>query len=121
MHRKTVVPTHVMKDPDNLTGDMSLSITTAPTSIEYIDRALLTIVCTGTPTGTIEVQCSNNYNEMSKVGTWFALDLSLTQPTGSPETYIIEMTQTAIRHLRVTYTASSGSGTMTATISGKES
>jgi hypothetical protein len=102
--------------------DLSANATSSVTVIENLDRALLHIKCTGTPTGTVAVQGSVDYDSQSpNAASWFDLPLNLDALAGSAQDYVIDILETAIRALRINYTSTSGTGSMTATISAKES
>lgn len=105
---------------------MAGSFQSAPVSTERFDRIMLEIICTGTPTGTVSLQVSNdflpvNQQQIVSSANWNDIPLSLTALTGGPETYIIDMVETAGPWLRINYVQSGGTGTMNAVITAKES
>lgn len=104
-------------EPYKLVDAVSLasSFVSSPTSVKYLDRTLLQIVCTGAPVGTVTVQASVDGTN------WFDMPLGLVALTGSPQRYFIDISQSAIIQIRINYVATSGSGTMTAIVSAKES
>lgn len=95
----------------NMAGDLVSSVL----PLQFEDNIALQLVWTGTPTGTLEVQAS-----MDQV-TWTAIpfDPAIIQPAGSASACFIDMNQVATPFLRVTYTAGSGSGTLTVKACGK--
>lgn len=91
-------------------------ITSNPTNIENHDNVGLQIAWTGTPVGLLEVLCSIDGK------TYFALtfDPELTQPAGAAGGYLINLNQLPFTWLKIQYTNASGSGALTAFISGKD-
>jgi hypothetical protein len=97
------------------TTSLAASFTSEATSIKRFDRCLLQIVCAGTPAGTLTVQGSADNI------TFVELPLSLTVLAGSAQNYFVDIQQTAIAWLRLKYVRTSGTGTIAATITAKES
>lgn len=106
-------------------GDMSGNLTSIPTNVEFLDNIALQLNFTGTPTGTFAVEVSIDYDQDSlgnilNAGNWIPLTLSpAPAATGSGASIFIELNQTPARWLRVTYTATSGVGSLDALISAK--
>lgn len=101
---------------------LGASFQTSATSLQYLDRALLTILCTGSPTGTVSVQISNNYNVNNpSAADWFDMPISLNALTGSAQNYVVEISETAAPWIRISFSYTSGSGSMTAVVTAKES
>jgi hypothetical protein len=102
---------------------LGASFTSAPTVVENLDRVALDIQCTGAPVGDVVVQGSVNYDAAKPAAqsTWFDLPLGLTSLSAAPQDYTIDMQETALRALRIDYRRTSGTGAMSAWISGKES
>lgn len=74
------------------------------------DNAGIEVAWTGTPTGTLTVQCSNS-------GTAFyalTFNPTLTQPAGSGGGYLIDLNQLPFKYVMLQYTNSGGSGTISA-------
>ncbi len=102
---------------------MGATITASPTNVEFLDNIGLQIVWTSAnAVGTITVEGSNNYVPNRAAGSWFALSFSpvLTQPASNNGDYGVSINQFPWSWLRVVYTRSSGTGTMTVTLSAKE-
>jgi len=106
-------------------GDLSTNFTSKPTMISTVDRVMLVINVTGTPTGVLSVQASIDYapatSSKPNTGTWFNMPLSLTALAGAAQDYVIDMAATSINALRLNYVSTSGAGNITANIFGKES
>lgn len=96
-------------------GTMAGDLTSTVVPIQWEDNIAVQLVWTGTPTGTLAVQVS-----MDEV-TWTAIpfDPVITQPAGSSGACFICLNQLASPFLRVIYTRSSGTGTLTAKACGK--
>ncbi len=106
-------------------GDMSGSLTSDVTIIQKISYISYSLVFTGTPTGTFNVQVSNDYSQnadgtVKNAGNWVSLVLSATTTaTGSAGTGFIDIDGCAAYAMRLIYTVGSGSGTLNATVAGK--
>ena len=113
---------------------MASNITSAVTEIRYFGGIGLQFdITSGTPTGTLTVQVSANYNEdingnVINVGNWVNVDLTSVNPQGSayiqiaagqPVDTYISMFPLAAPWLRVVYSATSGSGVLQGFITGK--
>jgi hypothetical protein len=73
---------------------------------------------TGTPTGVIKIQVSND-PELSATATWVDLTVTLsTQPAGSAGNFAVDLTL-GYRSIRFVYTKTSGTGSMTVAVIGK--
>lgn len=76
----------------------------------------LDIRFTGTMTGTLAVQCSND----GIVFTSLTFSPALSQPAGSSLNYLIDLNQVPFYYLQVVYTNASGSGTLTSILTSKD-
>lgn len=81
-----------------------------------LDNIGLDVVFTGTPTGTLTVNCSID----GVVFTSLTFNPVLTQPSGGNLRYLISLNQLPYPYLQVSYTNSSGSGTLQVNLSGKD-
>ncbi len=112
---------------------MGASITSSPTILQSLTKISYAVVWSAgsTPIGTVALQVSNDYSldasgTVKNAGTWTTLPLSddtgavvLSLPvTGNSGSLFIEV-ETSGYATRVVYTRGSGSGTMSATITGK--
>ena len=94
-------------------GDMSSDVTSSSTNILHMDRVGYQLSWSGTPTGTFSVEVSNDES------VWVPLTLSASvAAAGSADDAFIDC-ETAAKFIRFKYTASSGSGTLQAHITGK--
>lgn len=84
--------------------------------IANLDNQGLEITWTGTPTGTIEVFCSESGIN------FYALTFSpvLAQPAGSASGYLVNLNQVPWRYVYVKYTNASGSGSLTVYLGSKD-
>jgi len=105
---------------------MTTNRTSTPVHIQYTDNVGIQFVWTGSPTGTFGVDVSNtatlNQDGTISGGTWTSLVLlspNTPQATGSAGNGYIDLSQLSAAFVRATYTYSSGSGTLTATLTAK--
>ena len=104
-------------------ADMSSTITGPPTIIDNIPGLSYDISWTGTPTGVFTVQVSNTYTQnpdgtAANAGNWTTLpqaSFSGTYPTpsGSASNGFLDIVGTEAYAVRLIYTPSSGSGSLT--------
>lgn len=94
-------------------GDMSGNITSRSQNVQFLDFVSVQIDITGSPVGSLDVQVSQNNS------TWVSLPLSPT-PDVSKTPIVIEITEEICPYIRIVYTATSGSGTMTALITARQ-
>lgn len=102
---------------------MATSITGPATNINQLPGISYDLVWTGTPVGTFQVQVSNTYQQDSQgnqlaVGHWETLPTSsftgtYPVPAGSSGSGFLDVVGTEAAWVRLTYTASSGTGTLT--------
>lgn len=95
-------------------GDMSGNLVSAVTDIRWLDNIVMYLAFTGTPEGSFSVEVSPDQV------TWYALDL-VPAPiaTGVAGGHRIELNQLSDPYIRASYTATSGTGSLTVTIAGK--
>lgn len=112
---------------------VAANFTGNPFSIEGYDRCSYEIIITGTLTGSVTVEASNDFvpnqpqpfpiyslNPQINPANWYMLPLGLTPPAGAGYTYLIDFTQTGIPWLRTNFVWVSGAGTITTVITAKE-
>lgn len=100
-----------------MTGTTTLTSTPNPILVENADNFGLQIRWTGTPVGTISLNCSNDGIN------WDALTFtspSLGQPNGSSGGYSVSINQLPWKYFQVSYTNASGSGILNVTMEGKD-
>ena len=94
-------------------GDMSTSsITSATTNVQYLDNVAVQCNFTGSPVGVFDLQVSIDNVNFAPLG------LNIAASNGSP--IVINANQLSAPYVRLTYTKTSGTGTLNAFISGKE-
>lgn len=104
-------------------GDMSADITGPATIIQRLPGISYDLAWTGTPTGTFLIQVSNTYAQnadgsVANAGNWSDLPSSafvgtIPAPAGSSGTGFIDVMGTEAYAVRIKYTYSSGSGSLT--------
>lgn len=96
---------------------LGASFDSVATSIQQLDRVGISITTTGTPTGTVSIQGS-----VDKIK-WFDMtfDTAIAPLAGSPNDYFFDIEATALSWIRIDYARTSGTGTMSAYITAKES
>lgn len=119
-------------------GDMSqASLTSTVTNIQFLDDIGCQFSWTGSPVGTIAIQVSADYAQdgmsppnVTNAGHWipltftywngsaFVTDTSIPTSVGSP--VYIDLAFLSAPWIRAVYTKTSGSGTLTASITAKE-
>ena len=113
---------------------MSGSLTSAVTDIQFLDDVGYQFDFTGSPTGTFSVEVSANYSQdyngnVQNAGTWIPLTLTYwngsafvtgtTIPTSVGTPIYLDLALLSAPYIKAIYTAGSGSGTLTATITAK--
>ncbi len=99
---------------------MTGNLTSAVTSIQYLDNVGVQFNFTGTPTGSFAVQVSADYDQdqygnVVNAGNWISLSLSPSpSAAGSASSIYIDMTQLSAPWIRSTYT-STATGVQTIT------
>lgn len=96
----------------NATGTMSGTnvIYTNVVDVSRMDNIGIEVAWTGTPTGTIEVLCSNSGKNFDAL----TFNPVLAQPAGAAGGYLINLNQLPFRYVMLRYTNASGSGTIQA-------
>lgn len=97
--------------------DLSANVTTDITNVQFLDNIGIQIAWIGTaPVGEIFVQTSNDYIVNLIPGTWTDLDFGTPiNITGNSGNHIININQVPFVAIRLFYSRTSGTGTMTAT------
>jgi hypothetical protein len=101
---------------------MAASFTSAVQVAEFQDNVGIQLIWTGTPTGTFGVQVSQNYNPNVEPDTSTFTQLTLSPvpaASGSAGNYFIALICLPACYYQVTYTRTSGTGTLDVYIGGK--
>lgn len=99
---------------------MSGNLTSSVTSIQWMDNIGVQLVWTGSPVGNFFVDVSADYDaNTNNPGNWTPIALSPAPTTAAGSPIYIDMNQLSAPFIRVRYVSTSGSGTLTATITGK--
>ncbi len=120
-------PHKVIGTGSSVSGSMAASITSEVTIIQKLSMISYDISWSAgsTPVGSMTIQVSNTYRQNSDgtvadAGNWTTLTLSAATPvSGTTGNGMIDVDATGAYAIRLVYTRSSGSGTMSATISAK--
>ena len=112
-----------------LTVDLSATGNSLPVEIMFLNGYSIVASWTGTPTGTLTLEGSNNaWNEdalipsqanASTSATWVAINGSSTSLTGAAGSYMWNASDQNFQAVRVKYTRTNGTGTLTGYFRGK--
>lgn len=91
-------------------GDMSGSLS-AVQQLDQIYAYSVEAVYSGSPTGTLLLQASNDWDPSASTGTWTTIDDSSNSITSSGSSFW-NVTSSNYKYLKFVYTFSSGSGTL---------
>lgn len=125
--RPILTPKAVVGGDSGISGSMAADIHSLVTVIQNVSYISYTLVFSGTPTGEFTVEVSNDYSQnkdgtVRNPGNWVPLTLSAnTDATGSAGTGFIDIDGCAAYAMRLTYTRTSGTGSLIATVAGKVS
>lgn len=110
---------------------MTTSSTSPATNLEVTSCISYDLQWTGAPVGTFQVQVSNTYvpsaapgNLPNNPGNWITIPSTNFQgnyptPSGTPSNGALDIDVTGFTWIRLVYTATSGTGSLTAVIAGK--
>lgn len=94
-------------------GDMSGNITGPAQDLSYIIGYAVHAIWTGTPTGNVTLQCSNDGI------TWKDISSTITATGGASGSVLLNITDAMYKKVRLTYTRTSGTGTLDVNFMGK--
>lgn len=105
---------------------MAATSVTPATNTFQLNLLSYTAAWTGTPTGTFTVEACNdaqfdpNGAYIANTGSWDTIVLSTTPAaTGAAGSALVSIAQLSFAFVRLRYTASSGTGSLTVTVAGK--
>lgn len=104
---------------------MAASVSSSPINIQQMSYVGFDVSWTGTPVGTFSVEVSNTYKQSGEgvvlvAGNWTALTLSaVVSATGTSGNGFIDIDGVSADWIRLTYTRTSGTGSLSATASAK--
>jgi hypothetical protein len=120
MSRKNTISAFPMLDQ----ADASSDVISLPTDVKNLDNASIRVTWTGTPIGTLTVQAQQEKSDTSAAqdaASWFDIDLGATIAIDANETdHQLIFTQLPFDKIRLSYTSTSGTGTISAKISAKQ-
>lgn len=113
-------PVHLLNDPIVVNGDMSGNINSSPTNLNECVSYSIQAVMTGSPTGTIELQASNDNVKSSAEApvNWTTITESEADITAAG-TYMVNVELPSYSWVRLVYTRTGGNGSMNARINAK--
>lgn len=126
MSAKTLLIPYNVVPP--LAGNMVSTLASLPTNIKTIDDIGYSLQWSGAPTGTFSFQCSADYTPSAPfpsdypttAGTW--TEITLSNPivaTGTADNAYVDLKLISAPWVRVVYTPSAGTGTLSVWITGK--
>lgn len=96
-------------------GDASTAtLTSSSTNIQFLDDIAYQAIWTGTPTGTLTIEASLDNSNWATITTTFT-----SNPAGSASNSVANVPTAGYSYLRVKYTRTSGTGTLTIYVAGK--
>ena len=107
-------------------GDMSGNLTSAVTTIKYLDNVAIQLNAVGSMVGNFSVEGSldyeqDQYGNVVNAGNWIPLVLSPAPAvSGADKQILIDLFSLSFPNIRVSYAATSGAGTLDAYISAKQ-
>lgn len=112
-----------------LTVDLSATGNSLPVEIMFLNGYSIVASWTGTPTGTLSLEGSNNawdenalipsQTNSSSSATWVAINGSSTSLTGAAGSYMWNAADQNFQAVRIKYTRTSGTGSLTGHFRGK--
>lgn len=122
MARKNTLKSYVLLNAQSTAS--SFDTYSNPTNIDYLDNVGIQVVWTGTTVGVLEVYGSNddaNAQQGKYPTNWSKFEFGATINVDTTNSdLLIHMNQVPYSWIALKYTATSGTGTMTATITCKE-
>ena len=122
MGSKKTLPIYYPFGTQTPTGVTPIAVTgtntyTSPsTFIANLDNVGAQVIWTGTPTGVLTVNVSNDNVDFDSL----TFNPALAQPAGAPLKYVISLNQLPWPYVQFQYTNSAGSGTLFLSIFGKD-
>lgn len=98
---------------------MGASFNSDAVLLQFEDNAALQVVWTGTPTGTLDIQLSQDPTNIGWTTITSSFSPTPSQPAGAGGSNFYELNQTGAAYIRMIYTRVSGTGTIKAKISAK--
>ena len=98
--------------------DTTTNIESEAFAVDHMYVGMIQVVWTGTTDGDVKVQVSNDPFDADSI-TWTDLASATLAPGGSASNGVIHLADIGYRTLRLVYTATSGSGLMTASLFAK--
>lgn len=101
-------------------GDMSGNLTSPGVDMLSLPFGAIELIWVGTPTGTFSVDGSiDAVSNSSLVSNWYPTGTFVNSPAGSSSSTLINLMGIGFRWLRISYTRTGGSGSLSVKIFGK--
>lgn len=101
-------------------GDMSGNLNSVGVDMLSLPFGAIELIWTGTPTGTFSIDGSiDNVSNSGLVTKWYPTGTDVTNPSGSASSTLVNLSGIGFRWIRVSYTRTSGSGSLTVNVFGK--
>ena len=126
MSAKTILVPYNVVPP--VPGNMLSTLVSFPTKIQLEDVAGYSLSWTGAPVGTFSFQCSADYTPnapfpsdySASAGTWTNITLNNTiAAAGTPDNAYVDLQLVSAPWIRVVYTPTDGTGTLSIWVTGK--
>lgn len=95
-------------------GSMGGDITSSSINIQSFSKPCVHVVFTGTPVGVFHVDGSNDNSNFDE------LSFNAQAPAGSADNFIFDLADVSVPYIRIRYVRTSGTGTLNATVTGKQ-
>lgn len=110
-------PIHLLNIQIITNGDMSGNLSSIPTNLDTSASYAIQAIFTGSPLGTLQLQGSNDNDDVTPTN-WTTITDSI-QSISAAGSYLVNVEFPVYCWVRLTYTRTSGSGTLNAKINAK--
>lgn len=110
-------PVHIFNIPIIINGDMTLTLNSIPTNLDTAASYAVQAVFTGTPSGTLQLEGSNDNDDVTPTN-WTIITDSVQSITTSGS-YLVNVEFPVYCWVRLSYLPTAGSGNLNAKINAK--
>jgi hypothetical protein len=101
-------------------GNMGATNHSAPVKVLYTDNIGIEVAFTGTPSGVFTIEGAVIEEQDIALATWVDFGITPTMTaSGSASSFLISLNEVPYSHIRITYTRTSGTGSLNVTITAK--